>query len=96
MNRLLKIPLKRLLNPKNWASVFRSFLIRKLIGGPDFFEEVAWRMKECKECVDLGYCPHCLCDMPAKALDPKAKCSQGKWGPSMGKYWKEFKKIKNI
>lgn len=91
---LSKIKFIEFLKPKNWFSVIRSWIIGKFIN-QEIIEIYMFRFLSCDDCIGLGYCKDCGCTMPGKALDPKASCSLGKWGPFPAKdlvnKWADYK-----
>ena len=61
-------------------------------------EQVMYRLQICKdECVQLGYCIYCGCDIPGK-LYVKESCNNEERFPNiMPKTdWEDFKKLNNI
>lgn len=61
-------------------------------------EQVLYRSQICKdECIQLGYCVECGCDVPGK-LYVKESCNGGKKFPDLMNLedWQEFKKQNKI
>jgi len=61
-------------------------------------EQVAYRALICKDdCVKLGYCTYCGCDIPGK-LYVKKSCNNGERFPDLmnKEAWEKFKLEKNI
>ena len=68
------------------AKLFVRYLFRKVFGVRMpmskvhvYAEIVTYRALTCSECVALGECTHCGCDMKGLITDLKSECSDGKW-----------------
>jgi hypothetical protein len=61
-------------------------------------EQVAYRAMLCKdECVELGYCKYCGCDLPGKFY-VRESCNSGEIFPDLMKKedWEKYKLENNI
>jgi hypothetical protein len=61
-------------------------------------EQVLFRSKKCEnDCMKLGYCVHCGCDVPGK-LYVKESCNNGSRFPDLMEKedWEKYKKENNI
>lgn len=92
--KLSKLKLKHVLSPVKWWHFIAGTIIRRLTGGAEYYEQVAYRFDQCRDCVDAGHCHHCGCTMPDAALVKSNKCSAGKWDKMLNKEdWNTYKEI---
>ena len=88
--------LKYYFMPTRWLAFVRG---RILAWALPFhrLEQILYRSRMCRPCLEAGKCTECGCTTPDLFFDPSVYCSGGKWGPMMDKEnWEEFKQIYNI
>lgn len=63
-----------------------------------YAEQLIWRLNRCKECVVVGQCLHCECDLPEAMIVPNNYCSEGYWEEMKEtlEEWKTFKEENGI
>lgn len=68
-----------IINPLKWISYIKGSFISLFVSRA-YMEQLMYRAYVCKPCVDRGHCINCNCNTWGKMLDPKARCSAGKFG----------------
>ncbi len=90
-----KITLK---NIKQYIEGNTQMMLDQMGVKPNWYKEkIAYRMLLCKNCLEIGYCPHCGCKLPGRLYTDES-CNNGNIFPDImsEKDWEEFKKQNNI
>ena len=103
IENIKKRGLQDIANPEKWGVALEHRTIKKNgINVPydeilSFAEQMTYRKIMCGECLELGKCVHCSCDMPGAMVTPSNKCSDGKWvGYKSPEEWEKYKKTEDI
>jgi len=60
-------------------------------------EQIIFRMKRCRPCVENKTCLSCGCDVMGAVQDPNAECHDHKWGKMLDESkWESLKKKINF
>jgi hypothetical protein len=82
---------KDIFSPKKWKAVY-VWLLKRYLNWlePNAFLltdnellQVAYRVSQCTDCVELGKCKDCGCNISGKMCAKDQACSLNKWGPML-------------